>query len=108
MTESDYLSHKETENQELADELRPFIRRRDEAYTSLEEGIEEYKEFIMNRNRLNAIVGRPLLPTPWIKPEPLRIIDDDVVVEEDFDYDEGEGEGIEDDYDEEDYEDMDE
>ena len=104
-TASYYHSEQEAIDQEYSAKMRDLNLQREEIAVRM----EKHKVDVAETNRILAFTGRPLIPTPWITPEPRTDdvdVDDDVTNgdfdEDDGDYDEG------DDFNEEAYKDLNE
>ncbi len=104
-TASYYHSEQEAIDQEYSAKMRDLNLQREEIAVRM----EKHKVDVAETNRILAFTGRPLIPTPWITPEPRT---DDVDVDDDIangDFDEDNGDYDEgDDFNEEAYEDLDE
>jgi hypothetical protein len=97
-TASYYHSEQEVIDQEYSAKMRDLNLQLEEIAVRM----DKHKVDVAETNRILAFTGRPLIPTPWITPEPRT---DDVDVDDDIvngDFDEG------DDFNEEAYKDLDE
>lgn len=84
MSESEYNQKQKWEVDAIRRRNEEFQRKRQELQTR----IDQNKMDIMEQNRFNMIVGRPLIPTPWIVPPPSPRDDEESSAEESEESDE--------------------